>query len=287
MVQFPGEFPDLLPFSLYYSFSLWWVSPKDTVYRKGASGNYHVSAIRLFKHLTVIYSRHPWSHPWKTSHGAGKIEKCWQKMRVEFAACTPRQSPGDLRPRSFLTSVSRVGHVPFCTQLRIRVASGGELGKPSSPSSCGLERSRGGCGAGPPGEGRSSEFWGGRGMPAGARPRSPLSRGPLGVVTRCGPDQWLVTLESHGRDPPLNPRWELQIYVIFGGPLACWREGHSSRLVDEVEKKACRRPGSAWGEPAGRAALICAARYRSEGATAQPWGPPTPSGAAVTPFSLM
>lgn len=88
MVQFPGEFPDLLPFFSYNSFSLWWVSPKDTMYRKGASGNYHVSATKLFKHLTIIYNQHLWSHPWKISHIAEKIEKSWQEISVAFALRT-------------------------------------------------------------------------------------------------------------------------------------------------------------------------------------------------------
>lgn len=58
------------------------------MYRKGASGNYHVSATKLFKHLTIIYNQHLWSDPWKISHIAEKIEKSWQKVSVEFALCT-------------------------------------------------------------------------------------------------------------------------------------------------------------------------------------------------------
>jgi hypothetical protein len=45
-------------------------------------------------------TKHLWSHPWKISHIAKKIEKSWQKISVEFTLHTVQVgSWGGLRPR--------------------------------------------------------------------------------------------------------------------------------------------------------------------------------------------
>lgn len=109
------------------------------MYRKGASGNYHVSATKLLEHLTIIYNQHLWSHPRKISHVAGKIEKCWQELSVGSALCAFQSLVGGLRPRLCFASVSLVGRVPFCGELRIGVWFWGELETSISAPSSHLE----------------------------------------------------------------------------------------------------------------------------------------------------
>lgn len=91
-------------------------------YGKGASGNYHVSATELFKHLTIIYNQHLWSHPWKISHIAEKIEKSWQEISVELALCMFKWAPR--RPQTkviFCFNLTCWVYSFLCEEWRIRV----------------------------------------------------------------------------------------------------------------------------------------------------------------------
>lgn len=155
-------------------------------------------------------TKHLWSHPWKISHIAEKIEKSWQKISVEFALCTVQMSSSETSDQGYFLLQFNLLGVSFLWRAEDRSGFKGELEKPFGPSSSHLETQHlNGHQAWLKGKRRLFKILGQRGIPVGAHLcwcvpvlGDHFCEGPAEEVTPRGLDQWFVSLRSHC---PLNP----------------------------------------------------------------------------------